>query len=344
MSRVSKFFLFQLVGWGLFAVINIYIAILTQEINQQVILINSLLALSGITLTTLFKQHVLRFKWHELSTENLLLKSSLAVIALALIYTAWYYLLIYILYHESLRYVDTTTIIGSWISSCVLLGIWTIIYFVWRYIESSRSLLIKRLQLETEMKEMEIQTLRSNLQPHFIFNSLNSIRALIDEDPNLARLAITKISNILRSTISKQEATDTLQNELQLTMDYLDLEKIRFEERLQIFTHIAPDTLEKHIPTMMLQTLAENAIKHGISSLEHGGEIHIQSQLHENTLLLEVINTGQLSEKVHEQSLGFGLRSSRQRLEYLYGQNASLTIHDADQKVIVSIQITYLKP
>ena len=238
-----------------------------------------------------------------------------------------------------MQFVDFSTIIGSWISSCVLLGIWVAIYFVWRYIENSRSALINRLQLESEMKDMEIKTLRSNLQPHFIFNSLNSIRALIDEDPNLAREAITKISNILRNSISKQEATDSLQNELQLTLDYLALEKIRFEDRLQFTTDISTDTLDIQIPTMMLQTLVENAIKHGISSMEHGGEIKIESSLANNTLVLKVKNSGKLSTKTHEESLGFGLQSSRKRLDHLYATHASLRIEEEADQVIVTVLI-----
>lgn len=327
-------------GWGLFAALNIYIAFLTEEINNQIVLIDILLAISGILLTTFFKQWVVRYQWPILTTEKLLLKSSIAIGILAFIYTAWYYVLVFFLYHTTLQYVDFSTIIGSWISSCVLLGLWIVIYFVWRYIEQSRSALINRLKLESEMKDMEIKTLRSNLQPHFIFNSLNSIRALIDEDPNLARMAITKISNILRNSISKQEATDTLRNELQLTLDYLDLEKIRFEDRLQFFTEIEPNTLDLSIPTMMLQTLAENAIKHGISSLEHGGIIRIESRLEQQTLLLKIINTGQLSTQIHDQSLGFGLHSSRKRLDHLYGSLASLHIEQQNQHVIVTVSIT----
>lgn len=333
-----------MMGWGLFAVLNIYIAILTQEINNQIILINILLAISGIALTTFFKYLVNRFQWQLLTTEKLLFKSSIAVGLLAILYTAWYYILVFLLYKTTLKYVDTSTIIGSWISSCVLLGLWVVIYFVWRYIEQSRTSLINRLKLESEMKDMEIKTLRSNLQPHFIFNSLNSIRALIDEDPNLARLAITKISNILRNSISKQEATDTLRNELQLTLDYLDLEKIRFEDRLQFSTHIDPNTLDTHIPTMMLQTLVENAIKHGISAQEHGGEIKIVSTLENQTLVLHVINTGQLSSETHEQSLGFGLQSSRKRLDHLYGTNAMLQIEEKNKHVIVTIRIKLHQP
>lgn len=341
MRRISKFFLFQVSGWGLFAILNIYIAVLTEEVNLQITLINVLLALSGIAITTAFKHWVVRYSWSRLTTEKILLKSTIAVCLLAIVYTTWYYVLIYFLYHTTLKFVDFSTIIGSWISSSILLGIWVIIYFVWRYIEQSRSALINKLKLESEMKDMEIKTLRSNLQPHFIFNSLNSIRALIDEDPNLARVAITKISNILRNSISKQEATDSLRNELQLTMDYLDLEKIRFEDRLQFSTNIAPNTLDLQIPTMMLQTLVENAIKHGISSLEHGGHITIESHVEQQTLWLTVSNTGKLNSATHEQSLGFGLQSSRKRLDHLYGENASLHIREENNTVIVTVTITY---
>lgn len=97
--------------------------------------------------------------------------------------------------------------------------------------------------MEASVKDLEIRTIRSNLQPHFIFNSLNSIRALIDENPELARNAITQISNILRNSITNQEITDSLENELKLVNDYLALEKIRFEERLQYQQKYIPQHL-----------------------------------------------------------------------------------------------------
>lgn len=283
-------------------------------------------------------------KWGGPFHEKVLLQVGLSLSIIALIYTICYYVFVYILYRHSLQNITFSNLLGSWVSSYLLFALWTTFYFVWRYVENSRYMLIKRLQLETEMKDMEIKTLRANLQPHFIFNSLNSIRALIDENPQLARTAITKISNILRNSISQQEATDTLQNELQLAQDYLDLEKIRFEERLQLFQHIDPQTLSYRVPTMILQTLVENSIKHGISMQESGGEIHINTSLNNNWLTIQVLNTGSISHTMHEHSLGFGLQASQKRLEHLFGPKATITISQQQQYVNASIQIPIQSP
>lgn len=340
----TKFSLFQFFGWGFFALLNTYIALLTQELDRAVLIINILLSLGGILLTTGFRQVVVSRRWHRKPTEQIMTRVIPSVALMALCYTVWYFLLICVFFPESLEHTGIRDILGSWVSSAVLLSVWTLLYFIWHYVESSRAGLIKRLQLESSMKDMEIKTMRSNLQPHFIFNSLNSIRALIDEDPELARLAITKISNILRNSITKQEASDTLENELQLAYDYLDLEKIRFEERLTVSTEIDPETLNVQIPTMMIQTLVENAVKHGISKREAGGQIHIRSKREGATLTIEIANTGTLlQDATHEHSLGFGLSSSRQRLQHLYGEQATLLIFQRDDQVVLQIHIQ-LKP
>jgi sensor histidine kinase YesM len=339
-SRLTKFLVFQIIGWGLFSFLNIYVAYLTSELTLAIIFIDCLLALSGIILTSLFRNYIIAHHWLELPTEKLLEKIVVALLTLSLAFSVWYYFLVFFLYYKSFSNISTISILGSFIAIFILFTIWIVIYFSWNYIENNRASLIKRLQLESSMKDLELKTLRSNLQPHFIFNSLNSIRALIDEDPELARQAITKISNILRNSITKQEATDTLENEMNLVDDYLDLEKIRFEERLQIQKDIDPTTLQLHVPTMMLQTLVENAIKHGISFLEDGGIIKIKTSLSGNKFIIEISNSGQLELNTHnENSLGFGLNSSKQRLHYLYGSKATLILEQKMEFVVLTITI-----
>ncbi len=141
-----------------------------------------------------------------------------------------------------------------------------LIYIVYHYVEKNRNDQLDRLKLETTVKELELKTIKSHINPHFIFNSLNSIRALVDENPKRARRAITELSNILRSSMQAEKSeTVTLERELDIVKDYLALEQMRFEERLKIEFDIDEDTLQQQVPPMMLQTLVENAIKHGIS-------------------------------------------------------------------------------
>src|SRR5205085_6678051 len=115
------------------------------------------------------------------------------------------------------------------------------------------------------LRKLELKTIKAHINPHFIFNALNSIRALIDEDPNRARNAVTHLSNILRSSMQAEKLeTVPFEKELNIVKDYLALEYIRFEERLKIEYSIEGATLNQPVPPMMLQTLVENAIKHGI--------------------------------------------------------------------------------
>ena len=133
---------------------------------------------------------------------------------------------------------------------------WTLIYYFFHYIEKSRKQQLDTLKLEALVKELELKTIKSHINPHFIFNALNSIRALIDENPLRARTAITELSNILRSSMqTEKQETVFFEKELNIVKDYLALEHIRFEDRLQVQYEIAENTLMQPIPPMMLQTL-----------------------------------------------------------------------------------------
>ena len=169
---------------------------------------------------------------------------------------------------------------------------------VWHYLERNRKDEVDKLSLEKTVKELELNTIKSHINPHFIFNSLNSIRALVDENPQRARTAITELSNILRSSMQVEKMeTVPLHKELDIVKDYLALEQMRFEERLKIEMDIDEDTLEQPVPPMMLQTLVENAIKHGISKKINGGIVKVISRFTNNHFELVVQNTGWLEEE-----------------------------------------------
>jgi two-component system LytT family sensor kinase len=340
MLRFSKYWLFQSFGWLSFAFLNIYIAALLNELTKDVLIVNILISVIGFILSHQFRNYILKHKLSSLGTEKLLITLAVAISILSIIYNLIYYLCLYFLYYDTVFSVSASTVFGSFVSVFFLFSVWSIIYFAWTYIETNRSNLIERLKMESSLKDLELKTIRSNLQPHFIFNSLNSIRALIDENPELARKAITHISNILRSSITQQDITDTLENELTLVGDYLALEKIRFEERLNFSKEISASSLPIHVPTMMLQTIVENAIKHGISKLEKGGRIHIEASYNQPILQLEVINTGTLNlDEKNDNSLGFGLNSTKQRLKLIYNNDASFNIFEKDNMVHVLIKI-----
>ena len=216
----------------------------------------------------------------------------------------------------------------------ILISLWLLLYVVWHYLERNRNVEVDRLNLEKTVKDLELKTLKSHINPHFIFNSLNSIRALVEENPKRARTAITELSNILRSSLQVEKMeTVPLKKELDIVKDYLALEQMRFEERLKVELDIDEDTLEQPVPPMMLQTLVENAIKHGISKRINGGVIKIISRFTDKDFELIVQNTGTLEKKSSE---GFGFKSTRDRLKFLCNGNAYFRVEEIESSKVQS--------
>ena len=226
---------------------------------------------------------------------------------------------------------------GGMVFNIILLSIWLLIYVVWHYVDKTRKDQLDKLRLEGMVKSLELKTIKSHINPHFIFNALNSIRALVDENPRRARSAITELSNILRSSlqVEKQE-TVTLKQELDIVNDYLALEQMRFEERLRVKLYIDEDTLTQPIPPMMLQTLVENAIKHGISKDINGGVIQICSHFVDNHHELTVKNTGKLKTTEIISAEGFGIKSTQERLNLLYNKKAHFEIKNIENNMVES--------
>ena len=216
----------------------------------------------------------------------------------------------------------------------LLISLWLLLYVVWHYLERNRNDEVDRLNLEKTVKDLELKTIKSHINPHFIFNSLNSIRALVDENPRRARTAITELSNILRSSLQVEKMeTVPLSKELDIVKDYLALEQMRFEERLKVEMDIDEDTLNQPVPPMMLQTLVENAIKHGISKRINGGLIKIISKFTDKDFELIIQNTGKLEKNKPE---GFGFKSTRDRLKFLCNGKAYFKVEEIEENKVQS--------
>ncbi len=225
----------------------------------------------------------------------------------------------------------------------LLVALWLLLYMVWHYLERNRKDELDKISLEKIVKELELSTIKSHINPHFIFNSLNSIRALVDENPQRARTAITELSNILRSSMQVEKLeTVPLHKELDIVKDYLALEHMRFEERLKVEMEIDEDTLEQPVPPMMLQTLVENAIKHGISKKIKGGIIKIISRFIDDHFELIVRNSGMLENATSPE--GFGLKSTRDRLGLVFHGKAQFHINDINENEVqakIIMPVTY---
>jgi two-component system, LytTR family, sensor kinase len=333
---ISWYWVCQIGGWSLVALINLFLFFIFDQIDDKLLCRLTFFIEIGIIFS-----HFMRY---SIRSNNVLLlpinQQIIILFILTLLYSALiglcqaffenYYELVmskgqvvdfYILYIRSL-----------W-STFIWLFIWNCLYFIYHYIVKSRKQQLATLQLESLVKELELKTIKAHINPHFIFNALNGIRALIDENPTRARTAVTELSNILRSSLNAEKAeTVSLGDELKIVRDYLALENMRFEDRLRIEYEIDEDTLDQQVPPMMLQTLVENAIKHGISKQVRGGIVKIISDFSNNYHELAVQNTGYLNG--YSSSKGFGLSSTQDRLHLLYGEKAKFEIRQINPDLV----------
>ncbi len=217
--------------------------------------------------------------------------------------------------------------------------VWIIIYYLFHILKKNAEINEQKLKLENVAKSAELELLKTQLNPHFLFNALNSIKALVLIDQEKSRDAIIKLSELLRFSLNYEKVPFiSLNEEINEVIKYLELEQIRFGKRLEVEILLQEETLDLRIPPAMVLTLAENAIKHGIAKMPDGGHIRIASKLRGNEFFLEVSNTGLLSE---EFKLGIGLNNLQKRLKSLFGDKANFRLEEKANKQ-VGASISYL--
>jgi hypothetical protein len=207
-------------------------------------------------------------------------------------------------------------------------GLWLSLYLTAHFVRERRRAEIDSLQLAAALSESRLRALQAQINPHFLFNSLNSLRALIDDSPERARDAVTRLASVLRYSLSvDNRRTVPLKMELDAASDYLELERIRFEDRLSVQKNIDPKALTCAIPPMLVQTLFENAIKHGVSKNEGPStlSVDISAEPERQRVWIVVQNQGDLHNG-NSDSTCVGLRNARERLHRLFGQDATLDV------------------
>jgi two-component system, LytTR family, sensor kinase len=330
--KFPKYTLFQALGWGLFLAVNVFFAI-SYKMADQVFFVRLVITMFlGLVFTDLMRTVIKRWKLLKKKINAQLIGFVLLSLVFALTVGMVETLVVKTFdlnFKQETGFNFFQDYISNAFSWIVFLFIWNCIYFIYHFVDESTRNQLDKLKLEALVKSLELKTIKSHINPHFIFNALNSIRALIDENPSHAREAITALSNILRSSmVSETQETITLERELSIVKDYLALELIRFEDRLSIKYEIPVEVLQFQIPPMMLQTLVENSIKHGISKSLKPGEIMIHASKNDRTLQLRVLNTGKLI--LTENADGFGLQSTESRLNLIFGEKAGFSISQKD--------------
>jgi two-component system LytT family sensor kinase len=181
------------------------------------------------------------------------------------------------------------------------------------------------------LQEAELRMLKIQLHPHFFFNTLNSISALMYQSPSKADLMITRLGDLFRALLKNDKVEETpFREELKFLHSYLEIHKVLMGKRLQIEYEIEPETLEALVPSLILQPIVENAIQHGLTPLEHGGQITIHAARRNGNLCLEVRDTGLgLTSLVGGNNEGMGLENTRARLENHYGHQQDFSVDEA---------------
>jgi two-component system, LytTR family, sensor kinase len=214
---------------------------------------------------------------------------------------------------------------------------WFMGYHLFRYAQISTE---RESGLLKSLHDSELDRLRKQLNPHFLFNALNGIRALVLTEPIQSREAIGQLSDLLRLSLkTKLDENIPLSEEVEILENYLSIEKLRFQNRLTVEINIPNELKNYKVIPFCLQILAENAIKHGISKQKKGGIIKVSGEKNNNNLMLKVMNIGSLNQEPDflDESTGIGLENLAKRLKINFGEKATFNISEKDKWITAMV-------
>ncbi|MFT3783334.1 MAG: histidine kinase [Nibricoccus sp.] len=339
----ARYWLFQAGGWGLFWLVLTLGSLTSGSVESTVrheIVAQTLLTLSLLICSHLLRVLVLGLRGNSVSLWRFLPGLGISTIAAAAAACGpWVF---WSAGFAGMGEEPPDSMVFPYIvflfGVALLLGVWLCLYFGYHYFHRYQQGVVERLQLDAAIKDAELRALRAQINPHFLFNSLNTLRALIPRNLDRPREAITLLADLLRASLTVgQQRTITLAQEMETVKSYLALEQLRFEERLRVRIHIAPEACTFLLPPFVLQTLVENALKFGVAPFESGGDVAISAEICEDKLLLVVTNRGALN--AASSSTGLGLKNARSRLQLLCGNDATITLSQEGPLVIARLSI-----
>jgi sensor histidine kinase YesM len=224
----------------------------------------------------------------------------------------------------------------EWILYCLVLGA----AIAYDYYERFREKSVRTAQLEASLTAARLHALELQLQPHFLFNTLNAVTTLVRSRRNDdAAAMLVGLSDLLRYTLDHAgHQRVALEEELTVLRRYLDIQQMRFGDRMSFTFDVAPDATRAAMPALMLQPLAENAVRHGIEQLPDGGVVNVSASRDGDRLRIDIFNSGKLASA---SSNGIGLRNTRERLQHLYGDDATFSLVNAAGGVLASLTIPW---
>jgi two-component system LytT family sensor kinase len=226
------------------------------------------------------------------------------------------------------RKMDWADLAGNSVQFAVVLFLWCSLYFSIKHWQQSAQERERLLRAEGEAREARLSALRYQLNPHFLFNSLNAVSTLVlDGDVPAATRMLAQIGELLRTSLDHEIVPEVpLSQEIAFTEQYLAIEQIRLGERLRVDLAISPATLDALVPSMLLQPLVENAVRHGIAPVVGGGTIVLRSEFHDGQLQIVVKNSGAVAAREDKPMNGIGLSNTIERLKTLYGTDQKFTL------------------
>jgi sensor histidine kinase YesM len=322
----------QLFFWGAYLLVNIiFISLWSTPSGFAAGIMFGLSVLLGLAshgLREIYHRHGSNRSLGQL-TLHLLWLLPLAALTVQLVLHLCIYVLLQLFPSQSagLQPVSTSSFIGYSINTTIMLTLWSILFLLRSEFNKRRNAEIAHWRDQAKLRDMELQFLRSQINSHFLFNSLNNLRSLILEDPQAARQGLADLATLLRGLLqAKTISTVSLHEELDWVRGYLALEALQFEQRLEYEIAIDDSLLNAKIPPLLVQTLVENAVKHGIAGRRKGGLIRLSAQLlDDKNWQLEVTNPAAELPALH-QGNGIGLTNTRERLAMVFGEHAALDL------------------
>jgi two-component system, LytTR family, sensor kinase len=344
-DKKSPFWTVQITGWTIFMVLVVGVLLTNETVHWTTVVSSTSNVLLGFIVTSLFRHFIRLREWANRNLRRLWLPLLMGCLTSALIWTAatvgvHFSLGSYTPEHKA----DMTTItfLIALLNNYFIVILWSLLYFAYHFFEIGQTARIARYKSEAAARDAQLNTLKGQINPHFMFNSLNNIRALMLEDVPRAREMVTKLSELLRYSMMHSEDKEvTLKEEISVVVDFLELCKIQYEHRLNYEITIDPETEGFRIPPMIIQILVENSVKHGISSRLEGGNVWVAAHREGDNLVMEVSNSGEwvhTTERKVENS-GIGLPNIRRRLQLIYGEAATMLLRQEESRVVARITI-----
>ncbi len=339
MSRNKWYWTLQITGWSLYGLLGLVINGIFEAPSISVVVF-ALLSAAFMLIATHFLRYLIRkYEWLRLPFLRLSVRLLLTSVGLAfLINVLNSVFIVYIANFFGEEKFSVAVFFLYVFQTTIYFALWLGIYVGVYYFRNYKREEIEKWKLQSAVKDAELIALKAQINPHFLFNALNNIRALILEDQMKARDMVSHLSDLLRYSIQfNDQEKVTIAEELEIVNNYLELESIHYEKRLSYEIN-SPDRLKNYkIPPMVIQLMVENAVKHGISQVKSGGNIIVNVSQEDIDLTLCVSNTGSLEKKPEKG--GIGIRNAIDRINLLFDQEPEFKLEQQGRMVTSTLKL-----